>query len=277
VSAARTPAAVLGPSRGLLQIDLLAIWKHREVLYFLVWRDVKVRYRQTVFGTGWAVVQPLITVAIFTFVFGRLAGLPSEDLPYPVFAYAGLLPWSFFAQALTRCSGSLVGDAHLITKVYFPRLIVPLASMVRPGVDALFSLLALLGLMLWFGILPTWRIILLPVAFLGAFTAALAVGLWLAATNVRYRDVSLAVPFLTQVGLYLSPVVYPVNLIPEGWRVVYGLNPMAGVIEAVRWALFGTHAPDYTLMVGGAMAVLALLVGGLIYFVHMERTFADVV
>lgn len=273
----RAPTAVLGPGRGLFRLELLPIFTHREVLYFLVWRDVKVRYRQTVFGVGWAVLQPLAAVLIFSVVFGRLAGIPSDGLPYPVFAYAGLLPWSFFSQALTRCSGSLVGEAHLITKVYFPRLIVPLAAMVRPALDTLFSFAAFVALMLWFGIRPTWGIVLLPLFLLFAFVAALAIGLWLAPTNVRYRDVSLAVPFLTQVGMYLSPVVYPVSLVPKEWRAVYVLNPMAGVIEGFRWALLGKPGLDPWMVAGGVAITLVILLGGLIYFRRMERSFADLV
>ena len=220
------PTVVIQPSTGWFRLDLAAIWHHRELLYFLVWRDVKVRYKQTAIGAAWAILNPLLTVAIFTLVFGNFAKIPSDGLPYPLFAFAALLPWTYFAEALRRSSASLVGNAHLITKVYFPRLIIPLAAAVTPAVDFWLSFLALLGLMAWFGIAPGWGVLAIPVFMLLTALIALAVGLWLSPLNVRYRDVAYTIPFFTQLWMYASPVVYPLSLVPEQWRPVYSLNPM---------------------------------------------------
>jgi len=271
------PKVVIEPSRGLLHLDLRAVWQYRELLYFLVWRDVKVRYKQTVIGAGWVILQPLLTMVIFTVVFGHLAKIPSDGLPYAIFAYTALVPWNYFSQAMSRSGTSLVGDANLISKVYFPRLIIPLASVVTPAVDFFLPFLILLGLMVWFGIAPTWGVLALPLFLLLALMTALAVGLWLSPLNVKYRDVGYTIPFFSQFWMYASPVVYPVSLVPEKWRLLYSLNPMAGVIEGFRWALLGKESPDFGVMAVSAAAVLVLLVGGIIYFKRMERTFADVV
>jgi lipopolysaccharide transport system permease protein len=268
---------VIQPKKGLLHLDLRAVWQYRELWYFLVWRDVKVRYKQTAIGAGWAILQPLMTMAVFTAIFGKLAKIPSDGLPYPVFAYAALLPWTFFAEALGRSGRSLVGNAHLITKVYFPRLIIPLASATTPMVDFLLSFSVLLGLMAGYGIAPTWRVLVLPFLLLLALLTALSVTLWLSPLNVRYRDVAHTLPFLTQIWMFASPVVYPVTLVPERWRLLYGLNPMAGVIEGFRWAMLGKRGPDFFLMALSAAVVLVLLLSGIVYFKRMERTFADVV
>jgi lipopolysaccharide transport system permease protein len=271
------PTFVIEASRGLINFDLGAIWQRRELLYFLVWRDVKVRYKQTAIGAAWAVLSPLLTVLIFAAVFGRLAKIPSDGLPYIVFAFAGFLPWTYFAQAFSRASTSLVGNAHLITKVYFPRLMIPLSAVTTPGVDFALSLASLLGLMLWYRITPTWALLALPAFLVLAAVIALGVGLWLAPLNVRYRDVSHTVPFLVQVWMYSSPVVYPLTLVPEPWRPVYSLNPMVGVIEGFRWSLLGTTAPDRLAIALSAIVGLAVLVGGLVFFRRMERAFADVI
>jgi lipopolysaccharide transport system permease protein len=270
------PVTVIRPSRGL-SLDLPSLWAYRELLYFLVWRDVRVRYKQTAIGASWAIVQPLLTMAIFTVVFGRLAAMPSDGVPYPVFAYAALLPWTYFSQAVTRSGGSLVGNANLITKVYFPRLLVPLASVATPVVDLAWALLVFCGLIGWYGVRLTWALAMLPLFILMAIAAALAVGLWLAPLNARYRDVGHAIPFLTQVWLYASPVVYPLSLVPERWRLVFGLNPMVGVIEGWRWAMLGTGSPDVKVIGVSAAVTLVFLVTGLANFKRMERSFADVV
>jgi lipopolysaccharide transport system permease protein len=271
------PSAVVLPSTSLLDLDLKAVWQYRELLYFLVWREVKVRYKQTVLGVAWAVLQPLMTMAIFTVIFGMFVNVPSDGLPYPLFALAALLPWTYFSEAMTRSSVSLVGDAQLIRKVYFPRLIMPLAAVVSPAVDFLLAFILLLAMMAWYGFSPTWGIIMLPGFLLLGLVTALAVGLWLSALNVRYRDVRHTVPFLIQCWMYASPVAYPVSVVPERWRALYGLNPMAGVIEGFRWALLGKQSPDVGIMMVSVIAVIALLIGGVIFFKHMEQTFADVI
>ncbi len=271
------PTVVIKPSRGLFHLDLAAVWEYRELLYFLVWRDVKVRYKQTVLGATWAILQPLMTMAIFTVIFSYFAKIPSDGLPYPVFAYAALLPWNYFSQAMNRSSNSLVGNAQLITKVYFPRFMIPLASTVTPAVDLAVSFIPLLGLMFWFGITPTRGVLALPFFFLLSMLTALSFGLWLSPIHARYHDVGYVTPFLTQFWMYASPVVYPVSLVPERWRWLYILNPMAGVIEGFRWALLGKVRPDFQVMAIGASIILVLFFGGIVFFRRMERTFADVV
>ena len=271
------PTFVIQPPRGLGSLDVAAVWEYRELLYFLVWRDVKVRYKQTFIGASWAIFQPAMTMAIFTVVFGNFAKIPSDGLPYAVFAYTALLPWTYFSTALSRSGTGLVSNANLITKVYFPRLIIPLASVIAPAVDFLFAFLLLLGLMAWFGIVPTWGILVLPLFFLLAMITALAIGLWLAPLNARYRDVGHTIPFLTQFWMFASPVVYPVSLIPESWRLLYSLNPMVGVIEGFRWALLGKGDTDFSPMLVSVAVVLVLLVGGVVFFKRMERTLADVI
>ena len=268
---------IIQPHTRLFHLDLRAVWDYRELLFFLVWRDIKVRYKQTLIGAAWAILQPLLTMVIFTIVFGTFAKIPSDGLPYSIFAYAALLPWQYFAQAISHSSDSLVSSANLITKVYFPRLIMPLAAAVAPLVDFAIAFVILLGMLVWFGIAPTWGVLALPLFLLLALVTALAVGLWLSALNVTYRDVRYTIPFLVQFWLYASPVAYPVSLVPERWRLLYSLNPMAGVIEGFRWALLGKASPDFGVMAVSTAVVLALLLGGLVYFTRMERTFADVV
>ena len=257
-------------------LELRELWEYRELLYFLAWRDLKVRYKQTGLGISWAILQPLVTMLIFTVVFGRLARVPSDGLPYPVFALAALLPWNFFAGALNLATTSVVGNAQLISKVYFPRLIVPLSGVVSGSVDFAVAFVMLLGMMFWFGIVPGWSVVALSLFLLLAAATALGVGLWLAALNARYRDVGHAIPFLIQCWMYASPVAYPVSLIPEKWRLLYSLNPLAGVIEGFRWALLGKAHPSFSAMMISALVVGALLLGGLIFFKRMERSFADV-
>ena len=273
----RVPTVTIEPRKSLFDIDFAAVWQYRELLYFLVWRNVKVRYKQTVIGAGWVILQPLITMMVFTVIFSYMAKIPSDGLPYPIFAYTALLPWTYFSQALGRGGGGLVGNANLISKVYFPRLIIPLASVVTPLVDFLLSFVILLGLMVWYGITPTWGVVALPLFLFLALTTALAVSLFLSALNVKYRDVGYVIPFVTQFWMYASPVIYPVSLIPEKWRLLYSLNPMVGVIEGFRWALLGKAAPDFRVMSISIVMVVALLFAGIVYFKHMERTFADVI
>ena len=271
------PTIVLEPRKSLFHLDLKAIWEYRELLYFLVWRDLKVRYRQTLIGICWVVLQPLLSMILFTAIFSRFAKIPSDGLPYPIFAYSGLLPWTLFASSLTRGSDSIVTNAQLISKIYFPRLLLPLSGILSPLVDFAISLVILIIMMIWYGTLPTVGILALPIFLVLAILTALAVGLWLSALNVRYRDVAHAIPFLIQLWMFASPIVYPVSLVPERWRLFYSLNPMAGVIEGFRWALLGKESPDLGVIIISSIMVLALLLPGIVYFKYTERTFADVV
>jgi len=268
---------VIRPGRGLFDLDLASLWEFREILYFLVWRDIKLRYKQTAIGAAWAILQPLATMAIFTVIFGHLAKIPSDGLPYAIFSFTGLLPWTYFSQAIARSGASVVGDANLIKKVYFPRLLIPIAAVLSPLVDFLISFVFLVGMVAWFGVRPGWNMVALPFFLALAMIAALATGLWLSALNVKYRDVGHTLPFLIQIWLYASPVAYSVTLIPEKWRLVYGLNPMAGVIEGFRWALLRTERPALGVIAMSAVVVLALLIGGVMFFKHLERSFADIV
>ncbi len=275
------PTVVIQPTHGLAALQLRAVWEYRELLYFLVWRDVKVRYKQTALGVAWIVLQPVISTVVFTVLFGVLLGVPSGGVPYPVFALAGLVPWNYFAGSLTRSSGSLVGSSHLISKVYFPRLIIPMSGVLAGLVDFAVTFGVLVVLMVFYRIPPTWAVLLLPLFVLLAMATALGFGLWLSALNVRYRDVNYLVPFLVQVWMYLTPVVYGATLIPEQYRWLLALNPMTAVVEGFRWALLGT-AGQVTQGAGWLLAVsvvivLAVLVGGLFYFRSTERTFADVI
>jgi lipopolysaccharide transport system permease protein len=271
------PVTYLKPSQGWLPIDFNELWRYRELIYFLTWRDIKVRYKQAVLGIAWALLQPVLTVLIFTVVFGILLQTPSQGLPYPLFAISALLPWQLFANALQRSSISLVGNANLITKIYFPRLAIPLSSVMAALVDFGVSFFVLIGMMIYYRYMPGWNILWLPVIILFALLTALAVGLWLSAINVQYRDVQHMVPFIVQVWMYASPIVYPIEIIPEGiWRTLYGLNPMVGVIQSYRWALLGGDQPDATMLIS-IVVVLVLLVSGVYYFRRMEKTFADIV
>ena len=267
----------IAPSRGLVSLKLGEIWEYRELLYFLIWRDIKVRYKQTLLGASWAIIQPLMTMVVFSVFFGGLAKIPSDGIPYPLFAFAALVPWTFFANGLTQSSNSLVGSANLITKVYFPRLIVPLASVFSSIVDFLIAFVVLLGLMFFFGIVPTLNVLWLPLFLLLTVVTALGVGLWLSALNVEYRDVQYLVGFVTQIWLFATPIAYPSSMLPEPWRTVYGLNPMAGVVEGFRWALLGTNSPPGAIIAVSASAAIIILVTGAFYFKRMEKTFADIV
>lgn len=273
----RRPSVQIRPSRGMFHLDLHSVWQYRELLVFLVWRDTKVRYKQAVIGAGWAVFQPLISMLLFTAIFSYLAKLPSDGVPYPLFAYAGLLPWNFIAQATSRSGTSLVGESHLISKVYFPRLIIPLAAASAPAVDLLCALGMMIPLMLWFGMTPGWQILLFPIFVIIALLAALAVSLWFSALHVKFRDVGHIIPFFVQFWMFASPVVYPVSLIPEKWRALYSLNPVVGVVEGFRWTLLGQRAPSLETILPSICIVLVLFVSGVVYFKRMERTFADVI
>jgi lipopolysaccharide transport system permease protein len=268
---------VLKPRSGWQALELGALWRYRELLWFLALRDIKLRYKQTVLGAAWAVLQPLFTMIVFSIFFGQLARMPSDGLPYPVFVLCALLPWQLFAYALTQSSNSVVAAQRLITKVYFPRLIIPLASVLSGLVDFAVAFALLIMFMAYYGVYPGWEILAVPLLCLLALATALAVGLWLSALCVRYRDVQYTILFLTQLWLFASPVAYPSSLVPEPWRAWYGLNPMAGVIEGFRWALLGSaEAPGWQLVVSTG-TVLVMLVGGLFYFRRVERFFADVV
>jgi lipopolysaccharide transport system permease protein len=271
----RTVEITAGGKRGLMGVA--EFLEYRELLYLLVWRDIKVRYKQTVFGAGWAILQPLFTMAVFTMVFGSFAKVPSDGLPYPIFAFAALLPWNYFSQALSRSGTSLVSSSSLISKVYFPRLIIPIAAALAPAVDLLVAFVVLLGMMAWYGIMPTWGALLLPAFVLLAMLSALSVSLWLTALNVRYRDVGHIIPFLVQIWLYATPVAYPLSLVPQKWRLLYGLNPMVSVVEGFRWGLLGNGSPDVGVIAMSAAMMILMLIGGTLYFRRVERTFADTI
>lgn len=265
------------PSHGWVSLRLRDLWDYRELLYFLIWRDIKVRYKQTVFGAAWAIIQPFFTMVVFSLFFGTLAKMPSDGIPYPIFSYAALVPWTFFAHGLTQSADSLVGNGNLIKKVYFPRLVVPISSVISGVVDFAIAFAVLLAMMLYFRIVPTRHVIWLPLLLLLALVTALGVGLWLSAMNVHFRDVRYAVPFLVQFWQFATPIAYPSSLLPQPWRTLYGLNPMTGVVEGFRWALLRTETAPGPIVVVSSLAALALLVSGAFYFRRMEKTFADVV
>lgn len=268
---------LIQPAEGWIPINLRGVWESRELLYFLIWRDIKVRYKQTAIGAAWAIIQPFFTMIVFSLFFGYLGKLPSDGLPYPIFVYCALLPWQLFAHALGEATNSVVGSQNLITKVYFPRLVVPIAAVCGGLVDIGIAFLVLLGMMAYYGVVPGLAVLALPLFVLFAVTTALAVGLWLAALNVLYRDVRYTLGLLTQLWLFVTPVAYSSTLVPERWRTLYGLNPMAGVVEGFRWSLLGkAEGPGMLLAVSVAVALL-ILIGGLYYFARIEDRFADLV
>ena len=276
--AAPTHEVIIEPSRGWVSLQLRELWEYRELLYFLAWRDIKIRYKQTALGAAWAILQPLFTMVIFTIFFGGLAGVPSDGIPYPIFSFAALVPWTFFANGLTQSSNSLVGSANLIKKVYFPRLVVPISGVIAGVPDFFLSFLVLIGMMFYYGRVPQFMaIVWVPALLLLALTTSLGVGLWLSALHVQYRDIKYLVPFLSQFWMFVTPVIYPASLLRQPWRTIYGLNPMVGVVEGFRWTLLGTNtAPGMTLIVSWAAAIL-ISISGAFYFRRMEKTFADVV
>lgn len=264
------------PQKGI-SLRLKELYEYHELIYFLVWRDLKVRYKQTALGVAWAVLQPFLTMVVFTIFFGNLAKVPSDGIPYPIFTFTALLPWQLFSNALTNASNSLVNNRDLITKVYFPRIILPFSSIIAGLVDFCIAFVVLAGMMVYYGTVPTAAVLALPLFILLTMISALAVSLWLSALNVQYRDIRHIVPFLTQIWLFVTPIAYPSSLVPEKWRFLYGLNPMAGVVEGFRWALLGKSTHSGPLLLVSSFMVVCLLVGGLVYFRRMERTFADVV
>ncbi len=268
---------VIEPPVGWLRINLPEIWRYRDLMTLLIWRDLSARYRQSVVGYGWAVIKPIVSVLIFAFVFGGLAKLPSDGVPYPLFALAALIPWTYFSVSLTGVSMSVTSGGHMLTKVYFPRLILPLSSLGAGMADLGLQLILMAGFMLWFGVVPGWPLLLLPLFVVYAVVAALAFGLWLTALNVRYRDIGHAVPFLLQTWMWLSPVVYSSSLVPVKWRWLYGLNPLVGIIDGFRWSLLGTTPPDVPGLLLSGLIVSVSLVTGLMFFRRQESTFADVI
>jgi lipopolysaccharide transport system permease protein len=268
---------VITPPSRWIPLQLGELWEYRELLYFLIWRDVKVRYKQTVLGAAWAVMQPLFMMLVFSLFFGLLARVPSDGIPYPVFSFCALIPWQLFANALSEASNSLIGNQNLITKVYFARLVIPIAAVLSGLVDFLIAFAILICMMFYYGIVPGWPILVLPGFILLAVLTALAVGLWLSALNVQYRDVRYTMNFLIQFWLFATPVAYSSSIVPEKWRPLYGLNPMAGVVEGFRWAVLGKAQPPSAMLFVSIAVVSALLVGGLYYFRRMEQEFADIV
>jgi lipopolysaccharide transport system permease protein len=270
------PITIIEPRHGWRELGIAELWQHRELLYFFVWRDLKVRYKQTFFGAAWAVLQPVLLMAVFSVTLGRIPGMGPAGVPYPLFIFAGLVPWTLFAQSLIGASNSLVGGEAIITKVYFPRLLLPFAAVGSFLIDFGIALGVLALLLVWFGVVPSLAILWIPVLTVLLLITALGIGTFLAAVNVRYRDVKYVVPFLVQLWMFASPVVYTSSLIPERWKTLYALNPMTGVVEGFRWAVLGGPRPDDLIMVSAAASVL-ILVGALLYFRRVERTFADII
>lgn len=271
------PTIRIKPVKGWAPLKLGELWAYRELLYFFVWRDIKVRYKQTVLGASWAIIQPVFTMVIFSLFFGRLAKVPSDGLPYPIFSYAALVPWTYFASSLSQAANSMVGNANMLKKIYFPRLTMPVATLLAGIVDFVLAFIVLLGMMLFYGFVPTFNVIWLPLFLLLALITSLGVGLWLAALNVQFRDVRYTVPFITQAWLFLTPIAYPSSLLSDRWKLLYGINPMAGVVEGFRWALLGTDTAPGPMIIVSSLVALAILVSGLFYFRRMEKTFADIV
>jgi lipopolysaccharide transport system permease protein len=271
-----TPRTVIEPTRGLFSLGLRELWAYRELLLILAWRDVRVRYKQTVLGFGWAFIPPLLTMVVFSLIFGGIAKVPSAGLPYPLFSYSGILPWLFFASGVNRGASSLIASSGLVSKVYFPRVIVTIAAALTPLADLAFSIVILFGLMAWYGRAPGFTLLAVPAFIVLGFAASVAVSLWLAALNVKYRDVGFGIAFLLQFWMYASPVIYPVSSVPHAYRFVYGLNPTTGLVDGFRWALVGTPHPQFGLIGVSCAVVLVLLYGGLLYFKRTERTFVDI-
>jgi lipopolysaccharide transport system permease protein len=271
------PVFRIEPSKGWVSLNLCELWEYRELLYFLIWRDIKVRYKQTALGAGWAIIQPFFTMVVFSLFFGRLAKMPSDGVPYPIFSFAALVPWAFFASGLSQASNKLVGSANLITKVYFPRLAIPIAAVLSGSVDFVLAFCVLLGMMLYYHVVPTINVLWVPLLWLLALVTSLGVGLWLSTLNVKYRDVGYVLPFMTQLWLFATPIAYPSSLLSEPWRTLYGVNPMVGVVEGFRWALLGTDTAPGPMIAVSALISLVLLVTGAFYFRRTERTFADLI
>jgi len=269
--------SLIKASHGWAALNLRDLWLYRELIFFMTWRDLKVRYKQTLLGASWAILQPFLTMIVFSIFFGNLAKVPSDGVPYPIFSYTALIPWTLFSKALQDASRSLVANRHMITKVYFPRMILPLSSVMAGLVDFLIAFVVLLGMMWYYKIPPTANVWVLPIFLLLALVTAVGVGLWLSALNVLFRDINYVLPFLTQFWMYLTPVAYPSSMVPTEWQVIYALNPMAGVIEGFRWALLGTGQPPGIMTLVSSIAAVVLLISGMFYFRRMERLFADMV
>jgi len=276
-SVAPIPYIRLQPSKGWVSLKLRELWEYRELLYFLTWRDIKIRYKQTALGASWAVIQPVFTMIIFSIFFGKLAKIPSDGVPYPIFSFTALVPWTLFVYGLAQSSNSLVGSANLIRKVYFPRLVIPISSLLSGVADFLIAFLILVAMMLRYGVVPSINVVWIPFFVLLTLVTSLGIGLWLSALNVEYRDVKYVVPFLTQFWMFATPIAYPSSLLPQPWRTLYGLNPMAGVVEGFRWGLLGTKTHPGSILIVSSSTALLMLVSGALYFRRMERTFADVV
>jgi lipopolysaccharide transport system permease protein len=270
------PVIIIRPADGWIPIDLKELWEYRELLLTFISRDIKVRYKQTALGAAWAVMQPLFMMVVFTLAFGRLAKIPSDGLPYPLFSYIALLPWMLFSEGIVRSTRSMIANSHIMTKAYFPRLVLPISGVLSPMIDFMIAFIILLGMMLYYGFVPTINILFLPAFIVLAIATSLGVGLWFSALNVQYRDFQYTVPFLIQLWLFASPVVYPSSLLPEPYNLLLGLNPMAGVIEGFRWAMLGTAPPGILTLIS-VLVVLIILVSGAFYFRRMEKIFADVV
>ena len=268
---------VIRPTKGLFDLEMGNVWRYRELLHTLMMRDIQVLYKQAALGAAWAIIQPVFAVVVFTVVFGNFAKMPSDGIPYPIFAFAAVLPWTYFAEATRRASTGLVDDADLVRKVYFPRLIIPLAKVSAPMLDFAIAFCVLLIMMAFYGVMPSVKLLAIIPLVLVAGTLALAIGLWLGPINVRFRDVKHTVPFMLQIGMYASPIVYPLSQVPAEWKALYSLNPMVGVIEGFRWAVFDRGSPDLVALGVGLLVVLALLLGGLVWFKNQERSFADVI
>lgn len=273
----QTKVLRIQPSKGWVPLKIGELVEYRELIYFLIWRNVKVRYKQTALGASWAIIQPFMIMVVFSLFFGRLAKVPSDNVPYPIFSFAGLVPWTFFANSLDLASKSLVGSAQLITKVYFPRLVIPIATVLSGVVDFAVAFLVLIVMMLYYGMTPSIRILFLPLFLLLALVTSLGVALWLSALSVEYRDVQHVTPFIVQFWLFATPIAYSSSMLTGGWRTVYGLNPMVGVVEGFRWALLNTHTGPGPVIIVSSLAALAILVGGAFYFKRLERSFADMV
>ena len=277
IQAPSTHSIRIQPSKGWVSLRLGELWTYHELIYFLTWRDIKVRYKQTALGAAWAILQPFFTMLVFSLFFGKLAGMKSDGVPYPIFAFTALVPWTFFAYGLAQASNSIIGSENLIKKVYFPRLIIPLSTVLSGAVDFALAFLVLLGMMLYYGLLPTTQVLWVPLFVLLTVVTSLGVGLWLSALNVQFRDVRYVIPFLTQFWMFATPIAYPSSLLHEPWRTIYGLNPMVGVVEGFRWALLGSGSAPGPMILVSSLAAVAILLGGAFYFRRMEKPFADVV
>lgn len=271
------PITHIKPEKGWISLRFAELWAYRELLFFFIWRDIKVRYKQTILGASWAVIQPFFTMVVFSIFFGRLAGVPSDDLPYPIFSYAALVPWTFFANGVSQASATLVSNSNMVKKIYFPRLIMPVASVTAGIVDFLIAFVVLLAMMLFYDRTPTINVLFLPLFLLLSYITSLGVSLWLSAMNVQFRDVRYVVPFLVQFWLFSTPIAYSSSLLSEPWRTLYGINPMAGVVEGFRWALLGTDTAPGPIVFVSALVSLTVFIGGAYYFRRMERSFADVI